>query len=57
MSSFIETYIPNNLSSPEARGSVGTVAQEEANNIKTPPTKTAIHMDLIIVNLLLIEAS
>lgn len=45
----------NNLSSPEVRGSVGTVAQEEFNNMKTPPTKTQIHIDLI-VNLLLMEA-
>jgi hypothetical protein len=57
MSSFIETCIPNNLSSPEARGSVGTVAQEEIDKITTPLTKTAIHMDLIIVNLFLIEVS
>ena len=56
MSSLCGTYRPNNLSSPEARGSVGTVAQEEFNKMKTPPTKTQIHIDLI-VNLFLMEAT
>jgi hypothetical protein len=45
------TCILNNLSSPEARGSVGTVAQEKTNNIMTTPIRTAIK-DFIITNLL-----
>ena len=45
-------WILSNLSSPEARGSVGKVAQEEMNRIIIPPIKTAVHIDLII-NILL----
>jgi hypothetical protein len=41
----------NNLSSPEVRGSVGTVAQEKTNNIMTTPIRTAIK-DFITTNLL-----
>jgi hypothetical protein len=40
------TSIVNNLTSPEARGSLGTVAQEEAINKTTPPNKTANKIDL-----------
>jgi hypothetical protein len=45
------TCVLNNLSSPEARGSVGTVAQEKTNNIMTTPIRTAIK-DFITTNLL-----
>jgi cytochrome c oxidase assembly factor CtaG len=41
------TSILNNLTSPEARGSLGTVAQEEAINKTTPPNKTVNNIDLI----------
>ncbi|MGZ6229972.1 MAG: hypothetical protein ACXWMO_04330 [Syntrophales bacterium] len=43
------TCILNNLTSPEARGSFGTVAQEEAINKTTPLNKTVINTDLIEV--------
>jgi hypothetical protein len=42
MSSFIGTWILNNLSLPVTSGSVGTVAQEEIEKNTTPPTSTAI---------------
>jgi hypothetical protein len=45
------TSILSNLISPEARGPVGTVAQEETNKT-TPPIKTDISMNLTIPNLL-----
>jgi hypothetical protein len=44
----------NNLTSPGASGPVGTVAQEETTDKTTPPIKTAINIDFIITNLLLI---
>jgi hypothetical protein len=46
------TPIFNNLTSPEARGSFGTVAQEETTDKTTPPIKTLINIDFIITNLL-----
>jgi hypothetical protein len=41
------TPILNNLTSPEARGSFGTVAQEETPKITIPPNKIIINIDLI----------
>jgi len=35
------TRMFNNLTSPEARGSLGTVAQEETTDKTTPPIKIA----------------
>jgi hypothetical protein len=46
------TPIFNNLTSPEARDSFGTVAQEETTNETTPAIKMTINIDFIIVNLL-----
>ncbi len=48
---WLGTCILNNLSSPGARGSVGTVAQEKTNNIMTTPIRTAIK-DFTTTNLL-----
>jgi hypothetical protein len=48
------TYMLNNLTSPEARGSFGTVAQEEAINKTTPLNKTVINIDLIEITSLLL---
>jgi hypothetical protein len=45
-------FIPNNLTSPGARGPVGTVAQEETINKTATPIKTPINIDFIIKNLL-----
>jgi len=42
-------WSPNSLNSPEARGSVGTVAQEETNSITAPNFKRAMNIDLIIL--------
>jgi len=39
---WLGTCISNNLSSPEPRGSVGTVAQEEPSNIMTAPMRIVI---------------
>ena len=50
MLSFSRTSIPNNLSSPAARGPFGTVAQQEIPNKMAPPMRTAISMDFIITN-------
>jgi hypothetical protein len=41
------TPILNNLTSPEARGSFGTVAQEETPKITIPPNKIMINIVLI----------
>jgi hypothetical protein len=57
MSSLCGTSNLNNLSSPEARGSVGTVAQEEAINKIAPPIKTNIDRNFTITHLLMIYAS
>jgi hypothetical protein len=40
------TSKPNNLTSPEARGSFGTVAQEKAPNKTIPPNKIIISIVL-----------
>jgi hypothetical protein len=42
MSSFCGTSILNSLISPEARGSVGTVAQEETKKKMAPLIKASI---------------
>jgi hypothetical protein len=40
----------NNLTSPEARGSVGTVAQEEATNKTSPLNKTVNNIAFMFVS-------
>jgi hypothetical protein len=50
------TPMYNNLTSPGARGSFGTVAQEEITDKTTPLIKTLICIDFKITNLLPILA-